>query len=958
MSSTFAEARFKQRVTEAVAKVKTLLQNTRRPQYPADVQHKYIDKYLLVERLGALSIEALIAVFRLLGVDHALSTDLPASPFAEVEWLDQVKQWQAKGSSVTLRFASEQRCRFIKMKKRMVEDPRSSTTTVTSSSSWRPGRSTTEYTHRTKTEITEWFWTLEHSYNIVAYPGNRLDEAVTLVKRSTSVELITTVKDSPKPEVNVFEPIEVEVTLLLKLLSAEGTFTIDRALSSCHTPRRNADVDSLYGLMRQLIAWSIRVKSYFEASVFPVQPNNKLNLGAINTGEAGIWCPVVPLLEEAASEDASLHLSLTDVAAMMQEQRRGLDEKLTTLRTTFKEGKGLISVHEAALCLLLQHVQTVAVSLRDGVDFVEFMLRQQIVAAIGKEVKSQDVDEYMKFHNRKLFAPEFAPRPFHFDVRRGPGFAPEGSLSIERKNPYSTEAQSQAEGPITTSVRVMDLSVGGSPPPPPMSFALNAATSVSFQGPHFLHGYIQHKFATEAVMQHTLVARARQFSSFILMVGRIAAPDLFEPMHAIVVKDKDEVVLPLLLDPLPTPKEFKDAIASLSPEQQRFAKAFRAMQLESTLFGVLVVQIKPQMEALLRLPAGSLAKEIQLTQDLMDLFITYQVPSDLVTYEGQAEVPVAEKVSVVKGHVKALQTMINAQKEQELAEQRQVAEASLLDSLASSCEDDMDECEEECCEEVPMERSRKQMKKKTKGRRGMKVMSSRAVGMKQMATSSMMMAASGAPPAPPAPAPGGPPGGPSGGAAELPSSTPLPPSTEQQLNEGAGREGAADADPTDQAPDGAVTDLDYTKVPQQLDTACEELDTDASLRPTTITVGKNWTRRSFKGLLRSANSSSLSEDTQRTEKSSAMDLIDALSRSGDLALNTCQLHVLLALTQCFDATVMDTLVQENSNPIERIERSSLIVAGTIHDHGAAGLLADDATASRIMSSSPQLFLET
>jgi len=27
-------------------------------------------------------------------------------------------------------------------------------------------------------------------------------------------------------------------------------------------------------------------------------------------------------------------------------------------------------------------------------------------------------------------------------------------------------------------------------------------------------------------------------------------------------------------------QEFKDAIASLSPEQQQFAKAFRAMQLE------------------------------------------------------------------------------------------------------------------------------------------------------------------------------------------------------------------------------------------------------------------------------------------------------------------------------------------------------------------------------------------
>ena len=31
-------------------------------------------------------------------------------------------------------------------------------------------------------------------------------------------------------------------------------------------------------------------------------------------------------------------------------------------------------------------------------------------------------------------------------------------------------------------------------------------------------------------------------------------------------------------------EEFRDAIESLSPEQQKFAKAIRSMQLESTLF--------------------------------------------------------------------------------------------------------------------------------------------------------------------------------------------------------------------------------------------------------------------------------------------------------------------------------------------------------------------------------------
>ena len=57
-----------------------------------------------------------------------------------------------------------------------------------------------------------------------------------------------------------------------------------------------------------------------------------------------------------------------------------------------------------------------------------------------------------------------------------------------------------------------------------------------------------------------------------------------------------------MLETIPAPAEFRDAIESLSPEQQRFAKAYRCMQLAGTLFAVAVVQIKPQLERLLGLP--------------------------------------------------------------------------------------------------------------------------------------------------------------------------------------------------------------------------------------------------------------------------------------------------------------------------------------------------------------------
>jgi hypothetical protein len=55
---------------------------------------------------------------------------------------------------------------------------------------------------------------------------------------------------------------------------------------------------------------------------------------------------------------------------------------------------------------------------------------------------------------------------------------------------------------------------------------------------------------------------------------------------------QDDLRIPLSLETIPTPKQFADAIASLSPEQQRFAKAYRSMQLEGTLFGMVIVQIK------------------------------------------------------------------------------------------------------------------------------------------------------------------------------------------------------------------------------------------------------------------------------------------------------------------------------------------------------------------------------
>merc|ERR1712232_1318848 len=133
--------------------------------------------------------------------------------------------------------------------------------------------------------------------------------------------------------------------------------------------------------------------------------------------------------------------------------------------------------------------------------------------------------------------------------------------------------------------------------------------------------------------------------------------------------------------------------------------------------------------------------------------------------------------------------------------------------------------------------------------------------------------------------------------------------------------------------------IDFMALPNQLDTRYGQLDTDGSLRPTKIMTAPNWTLMSRAGLLSSAKRSVLREAEQKIEHTKAFDLIDALSRSGELPIDCAELHVVLAATHCFDKALIDTVVQDNVNPIEKVERSTLIMATTLHGTSATELLA-------------------
>jgi hypothetical protein len=144
--------------------------------------------------------------------------------------------------------------------------------------------------------------------------------------------------------------------------------------------------------------------------------------------------------------------------------------------------------------------------------------------------------------------------------------------------------------------------------------------------------------------------------------------------------------------------------------------------------------------------------------------------------------------------------------------------------------------------------------------------------------------------------------------------------------------------------------VDFTMVPQILDAAVEQSGKDTSLRSTVLKTGDTWVRNRQENLLTGLKRQQLNCDDIKTEKNKAFDLLDALSRSGSLPIQHSELHVMVAVTHCFEKDVIDTIVCDNVDPIEKIEMSTLLFASTMHGVPARALIKDNEELLRLEGS--------
>ncbi len=917
-----------------------VLATNKYPTLPSSTGHVYTDKYVLSETLANMSLAAVLNALELLGVN--------------VKTLKTVREW-ARERSVTLRLKAEETCDFDRETKREVE-----------SSAYVRDYGVGKITDKVVTTITEWFWRFSVDYSLFIFCGNDPEDKVVLQTRVGKMELMTTTKDAPRPQVVVRDPVDLNLSYLLSHINADGQFAfkINRDAEKCRTPRRNPDTHAMLQFVTRMATFGNGVVSYLRDNIFAVQTNqgghqavqHMLSQLHVNS----VFVPVVPLFESSRADqhdsnvlvplsrpaDSKVIMSLADLNRFLDEQKRTLSELFVKFSKLFPDGVKLITVAEANIIALGLHLASIATHYIDGVNFIENLLRQQLVAAIGRELTAVDFQNYMLFHNRRIFREEYQPRAFCYAVRR-PDHYPEGIVSIEGQLLDGTAAQ-----PIHTIV-------SRNVPASPMHFSISASAKVAFRGEVFLHGYVGHSFAGETGIRLNLNARARQFSSFLVLVGRISGPGLFDPQFGMICQNKDEFELPLELETIPTPKEFKDAIESLSPEQQQFAKLFRGMQLASTLFGVCVLQIKPQLERVLKLNNEALTKEIRLTQDLLDLFLQYQIPSDLLSFGGAPEASGDSKLQGVKRNVQAMQAMIDAAKQKEIDDaaleaqmrlQEQIARAPQMPMPVSApsrystlfCHVDVFFHSNFSRPLAPLSISSSSSVKKSR----------------QVESAPRAYESSAAPLSAPAPSPVA-----ASVSAPSPMAAPVEPAkpaaTEAAATEAAATtatEAAATTASTKfECGETSTADVDFTKLPGELDSKFEKYDPDAALRPTILNVGKQWNKRSQRTLLSPVTAAGLDVAAQKLERNTCFDLLDALTNSGCIGFEGATLHIVMASTHCFADNLMNTLVKDNINPIEKLERSELIVATTIHRRKADDMLVLP-EAERAKLYSPNVFL--
>eukprot|EP00658_Telonema_sp_P-2_P009552 TRINITY_DN13566_c0_g1_i4.p1 TRINITY_DN13566_c0_g1~~TRINITY_DN13566_c0_g1_i4.p1 ORF type:complete len:521 (+),score=108.87 TRINITY_DN13566_c0_g1_i4:147-1709(+) len=474
MAKCHITSNMNQRLEEASELIRRVLDTTKHPNLCENVSHTYSDKYLLAELLTNTAIASQINCLSELGMtSDALAT--------LVGW--------AQDRAVTLSFLCTRRCALNREERRDVESTSRHVTEVVGTSG-----ASGSITHKSVTTVVDFFWDFNASWEVAAYAGTG-DDSIRLMSRESRGEVKTSSEYPPYPDVVIESPVEASISFLLSKVAgdmSEIRFRIDREHKDTHTPRRNREVEEAVGSLGRLAEWADAVQRYLIHNLGRVQVVNAVSLDLSQINADGLVSPALPRFEEreataiepAAGESATAGirvaqhaspsqalLAASDVNQLLAEERKAMVRKRTAIEETSPQRTELLSAVEAWWGVVCLHMAAAHRQYCESIEYIESMLRAQLIQAIGKVVTPDDFEEYMRFHSNKIFNQAFRPTPCSYSIRKSPAHSPQGTISIE-----SQPAQSdRIRLPIATSV---SHSRHGAP----MGIRLSGSTVISIGG--------------------------------------------------------------------------------------------------------------------------------------------------------------------------------------------------------------------------------------------------------------------------------------------------------------------------------------------------------------------------------------------------------------------------------------------------------------------------------------------
>lgn len=441
----------------------------------------------------------------------------------------------------------------------------------------------------------------------------------------------------------------------------------------------------------------------------------------------------------------------------------------------------------------------------------------------------------------------------------GVSYPPEGFLSLEWKDSKATWR------PLKTVAQ--DIARAG------WKLAISDGVDAVLNTTATAHGFVVPSFGGSSgqIGGVALNINARPFSGLILVAGSVSELSI-TPEIAVIVRDRDALQLPVVLDPIPSPKDFAKAISSISPRMKAFAQAFRALQLSKSVLAIAAIPLKPQMESILQLPAGALSKHIELTDNLLRLFLDYGISPSLLAYN-----PVVDGAAASNDTAAGASVAVAAVK-------RNVANVlAAIDAVNKRALDIKEQETKYANGGVPASGK----PETTYWNRG-------------DVSTSVDYAAGG------------------GHVEDSTGSSPGSGTGGQQQGQQQGGPGAY----TPQA----ISAETVTTLAKALDARFLVGDVANALRPTILSIGDAWTRTRALSFLEKPTTAPMAKTTQDSEKKAALQLLDILTEAGGVSVMSASLHFVLGATHNFADSVMSSVVDGNMNVLQDVTRSILMVS--------------------------------